>query len=355
MVTSCIVACFNFLASSLCLFALQALVRNSSIRKNSFNMYVIFLIFPDSLQNITVGLGNIFFQNRINVFPQGFYEISVFVWIFYFVSNLYLNAVVAHEMNSLVTASHRRQKRPPPKVGRAWKQITMVYLFAMFFALWVVLPYKWSIADVYDGPRGLFKFGSPNDGVFSPMVAPLIGLVLLVVPITYVLYVRIRIAWHKLLPKRGRTRILSLFFMRIIIVFLLFYLPNTLLIGFLVGLDGASLGAFLISKVIAPLLNACQAYVTLYMVMVKDDIRQVVAAAWNDSFGKCCCHMTTTVMRRPSASFSESESRPWNIWTNGSSSYFFRLLLGNSNHPPNSTYRQESEWDEDDMYSVQEA
>ena len=208
-----VVACCNFLAAVLCMFAFQALIRRQSIRKSPYNIYVIFLLFPDAINNLLTMFWNVFYQP----FPQGYYEVSMFVWFFYFLSNFYLNAVVAYEIYTLAVASSRRQKISRPMTKRAWKQVAVVYSFACAVSAWFVLPYKWSPMDIDDGPKGSLRYGSPNGGVFGPLAMPLIGFGLISIPIIFVLYVRIRIARYKLLPKRGRTRVLSLFFLRIII------------------------------------------------------------------------------------------------------------------------------------------
>ena len=320
-----LVTCSNLLAMVLCLFVFQALLRNSSIRQNAYNIYIIFLIFPDALQNIIAVPWNFFGRT----YPQGYYEIGCFVWFFFFASNFYLNTIVAYEINKLATASHRRQKTAPPKLERAWKQVVSVYIFSMLIAMWDVLPYKWSPIDIDDGIHGSLRFGSPNDGVFSPMVGLIIQWGLLGTPITYVMYIGIRIAWYRLLPTRGRTRVLSLFFMRIIIVFLLFYLPNTIVTSSLFfALADNPAASFWIGKVTAPLMNALQAVVTLHMVLLKDDVREAVASDWNSTFGYCCCKMAGTNPQRPPA---EADATIKTI-------------------DPTAEMKT-SEWDEEDVYS----
>lgn len=156
-------------------------------------------------------------------------------------------------------------------------------------------------------------------------------------------------------------------------MFLLFYLPNTVLTVLFFGFDDDPTLIYLLDIVLLPLLNACQAYVTLYMVLWKDDIRKAVANEWNRCFGKCCCHMKTTVPQRPSSgdeiassrlastfptaplrasagSSSRFASRPWG-YPDGNSSSMIALPSSTSNsNPTDSTLSKKSEWDEEDLY-----
>lgn len=135
-------------------------------------------------------------------------------------------------------------------------------------------------------------------------------------------------------------------------MFLLFYLPNTILSSLLTALDDKPVLLFWISKVSTPLLNACQVYVTLYMVLMKDDVRKIVATAWNDSFGKYCCRMSPTAQQRTSAKPSGlTTTRPWTVpsnITNPTSSSAPSLSASNRTE---SALPKKSEWDEVDFYS----
>ena len=137
-------------------------------------------------------------------------------------------------------------------------------------------------------------------------------------------------------------------------MFLLFYLPNTLLTGSLVALGEDHLVlSFYIAKVIAPLLNAGQAFVTLYMVLWKDDIREVVANAWNDTCGKCCCRMKSEVPRRPSGRAGAVIYKgPWDDSIENNLSSTSRTQSSSDNYRTDPTLPKNSEWDEEDVYEA---
>ena len=75
-----------------------------------------------------------------------------------------------------------------------------------------------------------------------------------------------------MIPRKGRMRVLSLFFQRIILVFLVIYVPTFILLIFFWYLDSISFWGFQIFFIIA----AVQVPVTLVVVLRKPDIAKVV-------------------------------------------------------------------------------
>jgi len=157
--------------------------------------------------------------------------------------------------------------------------------------------------------------------------------------------------WRKkLLPKSGKTRALSLFFMRIIIVYFLLYIPNTTLTAFLQDLPGGPKVQFWVSAVMG-ILTAAQAFVNVYLIYYKDDIRVAVNEAWDVTFGRCCCACGGEAERRQAKNSSPVSSQ---VQISGLS-----YPLGKESSEPQSntldqtesmSVRRSNVWQEPDLY-----
>jgi len=144
---------------------------------------------------------------------------------------------------------------------KAILQIASVNLVAILFGIWGGLNVPWSF------------FYKGEDGLFSTMDTMILFVVLMLIPIIYVVAIRIQIWRKNLLPKEGKTKTISIFFMRIMIVFFGFYVPNALLTQFAQGHGTYQDASFFWVERFLHLLHALQAVVTLYMVAYKEDIR----------------------------------------------------------------------------------
>jgi len=261
------------------------MLRTKNIRDNTYNIYIMFLIIPDAMFCLARGIHHTFIGLNDGLLPRGgVYEGYVFLWFFYFFTNSYVNAVVAYETNRLLNQSYKRMKAKPPKPKKVAIQVTVVYLLGILHALWWVLPGPFSPGHFKDGKRGIFKTASAEGGVFSSVGSICVGFFVIGSAIAYVIYIRIRMSVKRLLPKVGRTRVLSLFFMRIIIVFILFYLPNTVLNTIaLILVESNPTGTFWTSQ-IGGLLTALQAIINLYMISFKPDIWEGLISAYKSSY-----------------------------------------------------------------------
>lgn len=284
---------FNLVASLACFFFIAAILSKPKIRSKAYNLYVVFMILPDGINTFFRVLTNLFIasEHGIKWFPPGYYYFDLFFWMFYYMSNFYTNALVTYEINKLVEHSNRGKRLPVPKVQKVCKQVAAVYLFAASIAALMVLPVPFAIFHITDERRGEGTVGGGPDGWFTFSIATLIVSVLIMIPSFYVVFIRIQMWRKKLLPPEGRTRVLTLFFLRVVIIFLLFYIPNLLLTVFRNRMDDESTGAF-VTDTILGILAACQALTTLYMIRLKDDIRNTISATWNDSFGRLICCFT---------------------------------------------------------------
>ncbi|KAL3941324.1 MAG: hypothetical protein SGBAC_004298 [Bacillariaceae sp.] len=280
-------AVISLITSLIHFFFLYALLRKEKIRQSSYNVYIIFLILPDAFVNLTShGLFNAFvaLNGGKDVFPPGYYYLDVWSWFFYYYANCFLNGVVAYEINNLVLRSYARKRTNPPSLARVYKQVAAVYVLATILALFMVVPYPWALYTITDSLKGKGHLGGE---VFDETTAMAIGFGIMLLPMFYVVFIRLRIWWGNLLPKRGRTRALSLFFMRILVVFLIFYLPNTVLVALLPEVPDPDAKYWI--SIMMGFFTAGQGLINLSLLYLKDDISEAVKEAWNLTFGRCCC------------------------------------------------------------------
>ncbi|CAJ1939949.1 unnamed protein product [Cylindrotheca closterium] len=289
-------ALINLVASFACFFFIAAMLSKPTIRNNSYNLYVVFMIFPDGINTLFRVLTNVFLalNHGVHWYPPGFHYLDLFFWMFYYVCNFYLNVFVTFEINKLVEHCHRGRRIPVLKLQRTRRQIAGVYFFSACIASLMVLPFPFALYHIIDDRRGKGRTGSGPNGWYSFDVATYIFLLIMAVPVSFVLLVAVRMWIKKLLPKRGRLRVLTLFFLRVIILFIVFYVPATTLTYRRSNMeDEYSGGAFALDTVLG-VLAACQALTTLYMIWLKYDIRVAVKETWNKTFGRIiCCRCTS--------------------------------------------------------------
>jgi len=149
-----------------------------------------------------------------------------------------------------------------------------VYVLALLFAIWGIIDVPWSWWYTKE-----HSFGSPPGGLFSEMQSIAMVGILMILLIVCVLVARISI-WKKgLLPKKGRTRITSIFFERIVIVFLVFYVPTITFLALTAVLKDVYGTTYFWIERSLQLLSALQVLVTLLVVSYKPDIRNAMACS----------------------------------------------------------------------------
>mmetsp|Transcript_4583 Transcript_4583/g.10838 ORF Transcript_4583/g.10838 Transcript_4583/m.10838 type:complete len:394 (-) Transcript_4583:223-1404(-) len=333
-VANWITAICNFGASFSCLFVIAAiLISNKTTRKSPFNVYVLFLMLPDAL--FTMINGGHYASRALETSLTPPYEVSSFGFFFYFACNFYTNGVVTFEVHKLITQSNKRQRTPPPDLRRVYTQVATAYFLTTILALWAALPVSWSLSHISNREEGEGTMGSPPGGTFSYLAGVILAYALVVIPpSSYVVFVSIRVWRKKLLPRKGRTRALSLFFLRVIVVFVLFYFPNLMLTVVQYRADNSPSTVFWV-RIARGLLNTGQAFTTLYLVSAKDDIREVIVHAYSKTIGQVCCNI--------SASKSNNEVKSSRVQISG-------LNSEEQQNASSMTNTLQSEWEAEDEY-----
>jgi len=290
----------NLFVSITAFFFVGSIFSRKRVYTNTLNLYVAFLLLPDAWNNFQVAVYGFFEVNNCG-FSQEWRVVYEFTIFFYFFCNFYLNVFVAHEIYGLLEKSSRREKARPPPLKRGILQIAIVYFLAFLLGMWAVLDVPWSFFD-----RG--SFGSPDGGPFTTLDAYILVGVLITVPLLFILYFCIKIKIKGLMPKDGKTRSVSIFFGRIIVIFFACYLPGVAVNIFATTLNKRSMLYFWMERT-NQFLYILQSVTTMYMISFKGDIWKVVC----DNFRVCTCQE----QRPPNEVHKNSIRRP--NWTMGSS------------------------------------
>jgi hypothetical protein len=184
---------------------------------NSYNYYLILLAIPDLALNVfLIGLyGGYVNQSYIPDYAghvvyafthDGEYIPLDYAFVFgCSTANLWMNAVVAHAVFVLLKKSHQGIRVKPPTIKKVTIQAAVVYMYG---AIMFVIHF---LAD-----------GKINNTV----AAPIYFIFSAGIPIMYLLYVCFVILYQGLIKSLGGSlRELSLYFFRIIVVFLVVWLP----------------------------------------------------------------------------------------------------------------------------------
>ena len=144
-----------------------------------------------------------------------------------------MNAVVSHEVYIVVVNSYHRRRTKPPSLRKILLQVMAVCIGSILVVTWFMIDTSWSPFTITDTIHCHTNVGGPTDGsedpVFNVWTGNIICCLVVTPPILYVIYVSWKVHKGRLLPLKGRTRALAIYFFRIIWLFVLFYIPNVIL------------------------------------------------------------------------------------------------------------------------------
>lgn len=193
-----------------CTLFVAAILLNKRARSEGWNLYLVFLAIPDAWCNLMIIIRNSLTIPGVPVEP----EIHIFfasVEYFYAAANLWLNAVIIAQVYYVLRNSSPTKKIPPPTTRRVIWQSMAVYVFSAGCFMWAYYLYARGLID-----HSLTRVVNLWVSTRALLVIP---------PLLFSLWVCFDV-WHRnLLPKRGRTRVLSLYFLRVIVVFLVTWIP----------------------------------------------------------------------------------------------------------------------------------
>lgn len=193
-----------------CTLFVTAILLSKRARSEGWNLYLVFLAIPDAWCNLMIIIRNSLTIPGVPVEP----EIHIFfasVEYFYAAANLWLNGVIIAQVYYVLRNSSPTKKIPPPSTKLVIKQSLAIYVFSAGCFMWAYYLYARGLID-----HSLTRVVNLWVSTRALLVIP---------PLLFCLWVCFDVWYRDLLPKRGRTRVLSLFFLRVIVVFLVTWIP----------------------------------------------------------------------------------------------------------------------------------
>jgi hypothetical protein len=205
------------LYSFIILVVFFAIISSKRVRRQPFNHYLIYLMLPDILYTVlcTIQCGALAITGGNNT-PASC-RLQSFYLLFGNGANSWMNALIANQIHTLLKVSNRCGRYVPPTRRKIALQSRCAYAWAAFIAILGILPESVGIpimtvpfyglgcvAVSYDRASNLFFWL-----FFYPAFAA--------IPMLYLIYVTVDIWRKKLLPREGRRREISLYYVRILV------------------------------------------------------------------------------------------------------------------------------------------
>ncbi|GAX26780.1 hypothetical protein FisN_9Lh045 [Fistulifera solaris] len=205
---------------------LMSMLCNKRIRKSGFNLYLVFLMIPDFLFSFLCSVNCGLNVSAGSYISEAWCWFQTFYVTFSIGANSWLNSIVAYHIYDLLQKSSQRQRYIPPSRRKVILNSLAVYGWSAFLASWVfwdILPHQ---PGLQNGLACLPVMYSDESMIFffTAFLPALVG-----IPAVYVIYAAIQIWWLNLLPATGGTRNVSVFIARLILVFIVMWLPSLVL------------------------------------------------------------------------------------------------------------------------------
>lgn len=209
---------------------LLAILRSWQARQNVFNVYLCFLMLSDFIFSFLCGLTCLFNRLEHHYFAPWMCRFQSFYCIWAIGSSIWMNAVIAWQIHTMLRSSHIRVRYQVPSRKLAIQHSMLVYLFCAVVAGLGILPYEANVPHrsyavsgeaclptEYNVPSTYFMFFG-----FFPLFAG--------IPLAHILWVSFDV-WQKgLLPSVGRRRALFFYFARITLSLLVMWVPFLLMV-----------------------------------------------------------------------------------------------------------------------------
>ena len=207
---------------------LIGIVLSRNVRKRAFNLYLIYLMIPDAVYSILCGIVCLCHAvNKSQVASLCNFQQMFVVWGVG--SNMWLNAAVSYQLHSMLRGSNNLRKFSVPDCAFVTKQALSIYAFTLFLGTWGLIESP-KFPHYVASTSGLACLPVEHDlksSIFFWVVFfPLFG----GIPMIYIQYVCYDIWRKKLMPPTGKRRLLAVYFGRIVLVFVLMWVPYMILV-----------------------------------------------------------------------------------------------------------------------------
>ena len=210
---------------------LLSIVTHRRNRREPFNLYLIYLIIPDLVFSFYCAVTC--FTNFIfgAYWSEAMCKFQAIYCVFGIGSYAWLNAVITFELHKMLKMAKTQvitgQRYLPPTPGVITKQACAVYLYTVLLGVATVVPFVPVNERLITGLACLpADFSHMSSVVFYLLFLPLFA----VIPVGYVAYAAYDIYRHELLPTTGKSRLQAFFFGRLVVVYLIFWIPSILFI-----------------------------------------------------------------------------------------------------------------------------
>jgi hypothetical protein len=246
------------------------LALSKTARKNPFNLYLLFLMFPDFIYSFMCWITCFMSALKGEYWSPSMCRWQAVYLVYGTAANAWLNVVTTREIHRLLRKSHRVARYIPPTRRKVVTQSLVIYLYSLFLALLILVEGKWLPHDV-DAQYGFVCLPMQRDRtallfwylVFVPLY---IG-----IPIVYVMWMFFDIYYHQLLPPsaRSRSRALTIFFFRITVIFIVFWVPTMVVYYIVRGIPPWGMFVFAVW-------THSQGAVAALVSLMKPDVKQAV-------------------------------------------------------------------------------
>ncbi|KAL3939052.1 MAG: hypothetical protein SGBAC_006156 [Bacillariaceae sp.] len=219
-----ILAFINAVVAVSSLVLIIAILKSKQVRSSAFNLYLLFMAIPDFIGSFLCLLTCAMSAPGSDYYSEAMCGFQGFYLVFAFCGNAWINAVIVHEVNKLLNYSQKRRRYFPPTRRRVLCHVAAVYTYAAFWGLLTAFPILGMPfqTKAYYG-FACFPMEQDTASTWFFYFAFLPGI--LMIPMLYSVFVMGRIILKGLLPTAGKRRALSLFLMRLIVVYFLGWLP----------------------------------------------------------------------------------------------------------------------------------
>ena len=322
------------------------IVTNQRARSHSFNIYVIYLMIPDFCFSLLCGTTCLLNYLKGSYFAHWMCSFQSWYCVWGIGSNTWINAIITYQLHKLLVCSNRRERYKIPTLGTARNHALMVYAYTALLGCLglfrqtptsntldgyydqlenqIIGDYDEADAINYDPMNNDTSGDDGQDGRLFPFYsAPPSGLACIPVeidqrtsyffwfvffplfagiPVVYVVWVCFDIWYKKLLPPSGKRRLLVIYFGRVIMVFLVVWVPYFLLL-FVLSTWVPHYGHF-----IGGTLTHLQGVVSAGVSLLKPDIYYAVKS-FVTCYGRWDCRCCTSCCRRTNTSNSNDSNR----------------------------------------------
>lgn len=247
------------------LLVFLSIVANRRARRKPFNLYLIYLMIPDFTFSLLCALTCLMNAIHGSYWSHWMCNFQQFYVVFGIGANAWLNLIIAHQLHIILRFSkcRRRYKLPTRRVVTI--HAIASYSWCLFLASW----------GTFESKKFPFHSGQasglaclPLDGedltsslffwlCFFPLFAG--------IPVGGVTWICWDIYYRNLMPPPGRRRIFTIYFARLIIVFLIMWIPTLLLLFVLARVPHAL-------SFIGGTWSHMQGGLSAYLILLKPDI-----------------------------------------------------------------------------------